>query len=153
MGDTGSPKRIPKCRDTTLDSQPDHLGGEGERPHTGQDAFGAKGHGREQKRETLTFLEQSRQPGQSSSNHRLEEGTRGNDWTSEPHQIWPGGEAGKEGREGKPKAGTDPHNGRKVHPGGTLSVGSIRKPLREKALQTNSRMTEEHEHRRRKVEE
>ena len=100
LGDTGSPKRTPKCRETTLDSQPDHLGGEGENPTQGGKAFGAKGHGGEQRRGTQTFLEKSRQPSRSASNHRMEEGTRGNDWTSEPQQILPGGgaELSKKGR-------------------------------------------------------
>ena len=100
----------------------------------------AKGHGGEQRRGTHTFLEKSRQPGRSTSNHGMEEGTRGNDWTSEPQQILPRGGATKKkgGAEEGPQAGTDPHTGRKVHPGGSLSVGAYRKPLREKSLQTNS---------------
>ena len=91
LGDTGSPQRIPKCKNTTHDSQPDHLGGEGGNPTQGRRAFGAKGHGGKQQRGTPTSLEQSRQPVGSTSNHRMEEGTRGNNWTREHQQVQPGG--------------------------------------------------------------
>ena len=135
MGDTGSPQRTHQCRETTHDNQPDHLGGEGEKPHTGHEAFGAKGHGGKQRRRTRTFLESSRQPGRSTSNHSLGEWTRGNDWTSEPHQILPGGKAGKEGEKASKRQTQFQTKG-----GGYVQVAlywweAFRKPLRETALQ------------------
>ena len=60
-----------QCRKTTHGNQPDHLGGEGEKPHTGHKAFGTKGHGGKQRCGTRTFLESSRQPDWSTCNHSL----------------------------------------------------------------------------------
>ena len=96
QGDTGS---IPRCKNTTQDSQPDHLGGEGGNATQGRRAFGAKGHGGKQQRGTPTSLEQSRQPVGPTSNCRMEEGTRGNNWTREPQQAPPGAQVhnGKQG--------------------------------------------------------
>ena len=71
----------------------------------------------------------------------MEEGTRGNDWTSEPQQILPGGwgkaNKGRGQRKGHRQAQIPTLEGRYLS-GGSVSVRAYRKPLRGKFLQTNS---------------